>query len=104
MEEFLKWIKECSHMRVTADTLINPGPAYVIAVHLVAAAGGAATALIYNGHGTGGEAKIDLSAPPSSSDPRLFWPPLYFDKGIYIDVGSNVTSVLIQYYIPHERE
>lgn len=99
MEEWKKY----GYMRVTADSLICPEPCFLVSVCLVANATGASTAVIRDGHNTGGEAVIDLAALTSSKDNRSYNPPLFFKKGLYVDVGSNVTSVLVQ-YLPYHKE
>ena len=97
IEQLLKLVKQCSFRIETRSGLINPGPAYIISAHLVASSAGAATATIYDGHGTIGSLKANLTAPQSASDPRTFIPPIYCEQGIYLDVGLNVTSVSIQF-------
>lgn len=95
-----EWIK-AGYSRVTADSLICPEPCFLLSVCLVADAVGAATAVIRDGHNTGGEAVIDLAAVTSNKDSRHFSTPLLFKKGLFVDVGSNVTSVLVQYLPYH---
>jgi hypothetical protein len=97
MEEFLNLCKEFAHGRLTASGRANDRPAYLFSAHLVATSGGTATASIYNSQGAFGDPEADLSAPASGVDQRVFVPPLYFDKGIYVNFGNNVTSVLLQY-------
>jgi hypothetical protein len=89
--------KETDFDRTDADKKICNGPAYLYAAHLTATAGGAATAVIRDGQDTSGEIKLDLAALTSSKDNRNFDPPVYFKKGIYIDVGDHVTSVIVHF-------
>ena len=95
MLELLKLSKTFTHKRLTASGLIISGPALVFSAHLVAGTGGAATAAIYDSHGVFGQPVIDLSAIQSSTDVRVFIPPIYFDQGVYGTLGSNVTSLSI---------
>ena len=85
----------------TADHIVSPGPAYLFAVHLVSNSTGVSTADVYDGHGTGGTNKVALSAFADGSDPRAFYPPIFCSQGIYLDCGSNVDSVMIQYMRKH---
>lgn len=94
MEDY--W-KRLEHDLVTADKRVCNGPCFLYAAQMVGGTGGASTAVIRDGHDTGGDARIDLAAATSSNDPRNFDPPLYFKKGLFVDVGSNVTSVLVQF-------
>lgn len=95
MFEFLRLTKSFSFERATVSGRLSTQPAMVFAAHLVAGAAGPATAALYDGHMEAGEPKVDLSAPTSGSDPRTFVPPIYFDRGVYLSVGSNVTSVIV---------
>ena len=94
MEDY--W-KKLEHDRTAVDKKVCNRPCFLYAAHLVAGSGGAATAVIRDGHDTGGETVVDLAALTSSNDPRKFDPPIYFKKGLYVDVGSNVTSVLVHF-------
>lgn len=103
MEKRLQDSRGVGRRRITADSLVSPKPCFVFSVSLVADAVGAATAVIRDGHNTGAEAVIDLAALTSSVDDRNYDPPFYFEKGLYVDVGSNVTSLLIR-YAPDRKE
>ena len=95
MEEFLKLIKEFTYKRLIASGLVNDMETYLFSAHLVADSGGTATALIYDGQSASDKPIVDLSAPQSSVDRRVFVPPLYFYKGLHVEFGSHVTSVLL---------
>lgn len=90
-------VKKIAADRVTADSVLSRKACFVHGVHLTGSSGGASTATVYNGESTGDDVKIDLSCATSGRDNKRFAPPLYFDKGLYVDVGSNVTSVLVQW-------
>lgn len=80
-----------------ADARVTQGPAYLFAVHLTANSTGVSTADVYDGHNASGQKKVALSAFADGSDPRAFYPPVLFNQGIYLDCGSNVDSVMVQY-------
>jgi len=80
-----------------ADHQVCNGPAYLFAVHLTANSTGVSTADVYDGHTTGGTKKVALSAFADGSDPRAFYPPIFCSQGIYLDCGSNVDSVMVQF-------
>lgn len=88
---------------VTADEKVSGRPCFLYAAHLAAGTGGAATAIIRDGTETAADAVITLAALTSSFDVRNFDPPIYFKKGIHVDVGNNVTSVLVV-YMPVRKE
>jgi hypothetical protein len=87
--------KELDHDLVTVDKKVSNRPCFLYSACLVAGTGGAATAVIRDGHETASEAVLDLGALTSSNDIRKFDPPLYLKKGMFVDVGSNVTSVFV---------
>jgi hypothetical protein len=89
--------KELDHDLVTTDKKVSNRPCFLYGTCLVAGTGGVATAVIRDGHETASEAILDLAALTSSNDSRKFDPPLYLKKGMFVDVGSNVTSVFVHY-------
>ena len=95
--------KELEYDRTAVDKKVHNRPCFLYAAHLVAGTGGAATAVIRDGHDTGGEAVVDLAALTSSCDPRKFDPPIFLKKGLYVDVGSNVASVLV-HFLPEKKK
>jgi hypothetical protein len=97
LESIKQYWKETEKERTAVDLLVHGRPCFLYAAQLAAGTGGAATAVIRDGHDTGAEAVMDLAALTSSNDSRNFDPPIYLKKGLYIDVGSNVTSVLVHY-------
>ena len=101
MEDY--W-KKLEHLHAAADVKGYAGPCFLSAAHLTAGTGGAATAIIRDGHNTDAEAKVYMSALTSANDLRQFNPPLYFKRGLDLDVGSNVTSLLVHFLPERERK
>jgi hypothetical protein len=97
MLEFLKLCKSCARTRLTESGLITTGPALVFSAVLVGGAGGPATLALHDSHGAFGKPVVDMTAVQSSTDPRVFVPPIYFDQAVYAEFGLNVTSVLVQF-------
>jgi hypothetical protein len=97
LETMKAYWKETETDRTAADKKVCNGPAYLYAAHLTANATGASTAVIRDGHDANGDIKVDLAALTSSKDNRNFDPPIFFKKGIFIDVGDNVTSVIVHF-------
>jgi hypothetical protein len=94
MEDYWKMLE---HDLVAADKKVCNRPCYLYAAQLVSNTSGASTAVIRDGHDTSGEVVVDLAALTSSNDPRRWDPPIYFKKGLFVDIGTNVTSVLVHY-------
>ena len=96
MEDFIeakKWITAS----LTADELLSIHPCLVKHICLVANTTGASTALVYDGESTTGKLKLALSCITSTHFSDDFDTPVYFHRGIYVDVGANCTLFVIQY-------
>lgn len=96
-DDLIKLSKNVSYERRTLDSVVCNGPAVVFAVTLTSDQAGVADAIVYDGNGTSGDIKFDLACIDDSHDHRPFYPGVYFRRGIYIDIGSNVESVCIQF-------
>ena len=92
------------HVRVQADRqAVGRGGTYYGAV-LLADAVGAATAAIYDGLDTSGELIDFLDTDAASDHDRSFFPRgLRLIRGLYVDLGSNV-SAFTAYYDPPPAE
>ncbi|MBS3920022.1 MAG: hypothetical protein KG012_14180 [Deltaproteobacteria bacterium] len=99
MENLLLKSKGVAYRRITGDSLVSPSPCFLFSVELVANAVGAATAVLRDGSDANAEAVIDLAALTSSVDIRGYNPPLFFKRGLFVDVKSNVTAVLLRYLL-----
>lgn len=84
-----------SPTRISADTLINHGSTLLTGVSFdVSVAGGQVD--LYDGNdANSGSLKLRLTGTTNS--PNSFTPasPILFDRGLYVDLGSNVTAVTI---------
>ena len=83
--------------RVTASRQVVLTPSWLYSAVLVSDDAGRADAAIYDGHNTGEEVKVDITALDGDTKQLTFYPPLFMKKGIYVSVGSHVTSVVVQY-------
>ncbi len=90
--------KQVAWESVHEDRLLSAVPCFIFAMSIHSDGGGEADAIVYNGQ----------AADPDNDHFQLFcaderyrqsaWmPPLFFHKGIYVDIGTNVDSVTIQY-------
>lgn len=91
--ERLNTAKELQFERLTIDGVVCQGPAVLFNADLVGAAGGASTAIVFDGNSTAGRVMINLAAVTSTADRAPYNQGLFFPRGIYVDVGANVTSV-----------
>lgn len=95
-ESTLFWAR-ISKVRATADGLISPTPCYLFAAVISSDGQGAADADVHDGHGTTSRFQLDLFAADTLSARYRFNPPLFFSRGLYLDVGSNVESVVLHF-------
>lgn len=92
-----KYWKKISKRRITESGRASNKPCFLYFASITANTTGPAGATLRDGHSVRGEAIIDLAADVSSLNTLEFNEPLYFDKGLYVDLGNNVTSVLVQF-------
>ena len=104
LETMQDYWKSLAYDVTAVDKKVSGRPCFIYAVHLVANSSGVGTAIVRDGHDTSGEAVISLSALTSSNDPRKFDPPLYFKKGVFIDVVANVSSIMIHFMQAGEKK
>jgi hypothetical protein len=90
---------QVSFVRTSADRLVTHAEGFLISAHLSSDGVGVATAVIYDGDNTQGDIIRDLAAMQGGND--NFCPPVAipFNKGLYIDVGSNVASVTVVFIL-----
>lgn len=81
---------------VTSDELLSEGPCELVSAHLVPSAATTDSAL-YSGRNTSGTKIVDLKA--STVDTLPFKPPVpvYCPQGLYVDIGTSVSGVLVQW-------
>lgn len=104
LETMAAYWKRLEYVETAVDKKACNRPCFLYAAHLTGSAGAVATAIIRDGHDTGGEAVVHLAAVTSDNDTRNYDPPLYFKKGLYIDVVSNATSVLVHFMPEKEKK
>ncbi len=92
------WSKEVRTERVTGDRCLSQGPSYIFHLALASDSAGIATASIYNGVSSKGDLKIDMTCIDDDYVQHDYWPPMYFDRGIYVVLGNNVKSVIVRYH------
>ena len=90
-------LKAIRLIRLAGDGLVTPTPAFLFSVTITSDGGGDADAKVYDGVSTKAPQVLDLGAYSGDLRQVSFNPPAYFRRGIYVDVGSNVASVSLQY-------
>lgn len=95
-----KYWRNFQSVKVTKDSIVHPGPCYLITADMTVDAAGAATANIRDGVDNTASVALTLSAVASDHDCRRYIIPIFISKGLFVDISANVTSVLIQ-FIPY---
>lgn len=88
--------QEYSWSWVTADRLLSRGPCEVVYVMLTGGAGNADVTL-YDGENTSGDRLFTLEALQHVSQQIHLSVPIYCRRGLYVDIGTNVTGCFIQW-------
>lgn len=88
-----------AYRRLTSDQLVTPGPCLFVGYSLnVSTDGGSVN--IYDGNDTlSGQLVDTVEGLANVNNHAEFHTPIIFNNGIYVDIGSNVTSITV-FYIP----
>jgi hypothetical protein len=81
---------------VTVDTCLTQRPCELVYANLVVSAGSTDSAL-YDGADTNGDKIVALKSAAVTN--MAFQPPvpIYCKKGLFVDVGTSVTGILVQW-------
>ena len=82
---------------ITVDQLISPTPAFIYKAIIASDSSGICTATIYDGHDANGDRRIPMTCIDDYMWGLEFSTPVYFQYGIYVDVGDNVLGLMIHY-------
>jgi hypothetical protein len=88
--------RSVSRQWVTADALLAEKECELLFGYLVPSAANADVSL-YDGENTTGSLIATLKAAAVSGHPFEPPVPVYCRKGLYVDVGSNVTGILVMW-------
>jgi hypothetical protein len=88
--------KEYSWAWVTGDRLLSHGPCELLFAYLVVSAGSTDSHL-YNGRSAAEDKIVTLESAAVTG--HAFSPPvpIYCSKGLYVDVGTTVTGIFVQW-------
>jgi len=81
---------------VTVDSILAEKACWLHWAYLVVSASTTDSAL-YDGHDTGGNKIVDLKSAVVTNHEFAPPKPLFCQKGLFVDVGSNVSGIFVQY-------
>jgi len=88
---------------VTADKIVARGKCEISRITVVPSAATTNSA-VYDGLDTNGKKIIDLPCAVTTVKSLPLTPPVRCEQGIYVDVGTSVTGILVQYRLLRGRE
>lgn len=88
--------KEYSWAWVTEDRLLSHGACELVYACLVPS-GATTNSILYDGENTSGEIIVTLKAATVRNIPFSPKVPVYCRRGLYIDIGSSVTGIFVQW-------
>lgn len=89
--------KEYEWANMTADGIVCRGPCFLTHIIITSDSGGVADAAVYDGIDTSGKLYTGMRCKDDDTEECTPSPPAYFRQGIYVDIGSNVENVMVQY-------
>lgn len=95
--------KKYSWTWVTGDQKLADRPCELVAAYLVVSAASTDSA-IYNGVDTNGDKVLALESAAVTTLPIVPPVPIYCRKGLFVDVGTSVTGILVQWRILEDTE
>lgn len=84
------------------DQVVSRSPGFLGCVILTSDGSGAASVALYDGVGTKDDPLLTVKCPDGETKVINFSPALILHKGLYLDVGSNVTEVLVEIVVRQE--
>lgn len=89
--------------RFISDGIVNEGQTLLYGIHIEASVAGGDVSL-YEGLDTGSGRLLGIFKDNANNhEPKSFVPPVFLDRGLYVDIGSNVTAVTL-FWLPARRE
>lgn len=81
---------------VTADQKLSSGPCNLLYAYLVVSAASTDSHL-YDGQNDQGDRVVTLESAVATGHPFRPPAPIFCRKGLYVDVGTNVTGIFVQW-------
>ncbi len=85
--------------RITGDRVVSRSPVFVSSIVITSDGGGEADAKLYDGVSTTDPVLLSIYTVDEAMAQLNFNPPLETQRGLFVDIGTNVTEVLIVYSV-----
>lgn len=101
-EELAFW-RHTQYVETAADLIISTKPCFVFDWEMEPLVAGASDCFIYDGQSASDTLRASLFTVLGDRMCEAFWPPLYFSKGLYVDVDTNVFMFRVHFFVDPER-
>lgn len=85
--------------QTTVDGIVVAKPCVLYSVVLTASVAGVADVLVYEGQDTSSGRLVIVVKTAASTTAQVRWNGLELGRGLYLDLGSNVASVTVEYEV-----
>ena len=89
--------EEVSTRLITDDAIVEQGTCLLVALSVCSDGGGVGDAQVYDGTHSAGKKILDVSIKDGGIEAPHFIPPILCQQGLYVVIGSNITSVTIRW-------
>lgn len=88
--------KDWEIVKRSADGIVCAKPCYVRSLQVRSGSGGIGSATLYDGQGASGEEVICITAATSRCARNDYNTPVYFSRGVYVDLSTNADWARVQ--------
>lgn len=85
--------------RLTQDNIVNEGATWLYGWHIQASADGGDVSFYEGLDSSSGRLLATVKALANDPNPFITHIPFFLDRGLYVDIGSNVTAVTL-FWLP----
>lgn len=89
--------KEVTKRRMTADGLVSPDHCFLYSVIATGKDSKKCNVKVYDGHGATDDFFLNVRSDTAISKQLNFDPPMYFRKGLYVDLCGDTESVVLHF-------
>ena len=89
---------------INADAIVARGPALFGGIIVRTTAGSAGTVVVFEGENANGRLYAGYVCPINLTSPHLEIYPALFRRGIFLDLDSGISSVLVRYKPMREEQ